>query len=133
MALSVSQLKIRERNKNKYAIIISIAFAQGAMDLCSLSYFYIYFYDLGCSPTILSLIQGLNALPWCLKPFLGYLSDNTPLFGYKRKSYIFFISALEFTSHILMFRIREGLHFVVLMQIVQTTCNVFRNVMAGRI
>lgn len=132
MPLSVSQLQTRNRNKYQYILIIAVAFAQGSMDLCSLSYFYIYFYDLGCSPSTLSLIQGFSTLPWCFKPFLGYISDHVPFFGYKKKSYIFIVSVIEFFSHLMMFHFRFRTFGVLMVNILQIACLVFRNVIAGK-
>ena len=109
MQLSVSQLNIRNVHRFHYLTICVVAFAQGSYELCSLSYFYIYFYDLNSSPTHLSLLQGIAVLPWCFKPFLGYLNDHVPLFGYKKKSYLFCVSVVEFFSHLLMFHCRLGL------------------------
>ena len=117
MTLSVQQLKIRTDNRYNYLMVVLVAFTQGSMDLCSLSYFYIYFYDLGCSPSTLSLIQGLTTLPWCLKPFFGYLSDHIPFMGYKKKSYLFSASVIEFVTHMLMFRFRFGSGTVLLIQL----------------
>lgn len=132
MPLSVSQLQTRQIHKFHYLTICIVAFAQGTYDLCSLSYFYIYFYDLNCSPSFLSLLQGLAVLPWCFKPFLGYLNDHVPFLGYKKKSYLFVISIVEFLSHLIMFHFRLGLFGVLISQIIQIICIVFRNVITGK-
>ncbi|MGL5033977.1 MAG: folate/biopterin family MFS transporter, partial [Microcystaceae cyanobacterium] len=44
--------------------------------------------DLGLSPAQMAALTGVAALPWIVKPLLGFLSDGLPLFGYRRRSYI---------------------------------------------
>jgi len=34
------------------------------------------------------MAQGITGLPWIIKPLWGMISDNIPLFGYRRKSYL---------------------------------------------
>ena len=132
MVLSVSQIQTRNKNKFHYAMIMAVAFAQGSMDLCSLSYFYIYFYDLGSPPSVLSLIQGFATLPWCIKPLFGYVSDHIQFFGYKKKSYLFVVSVVEFLSHLMMFHYRFGVFGVLFINVIQVGCLVFRNVVTGK-
>ena len=42
----------------------------------------------GWSATRLSSMHALLALPWAVKPIYGALSDNVPLFGSRRRSYL---------------------------------------------
>ncbi len=49
----------------------------------------------GWSATHLASMHALLALPWALKPIYGALSDNVPLFGSRRRSYLVAASAVS--------------------------------------
>ena len=119
-------------NTQNYIMIVFVALIQGSLDLCSLSYFYIYLYDFKTTPSQLAVLQGLASIPWIFKPAFGFLSDRIRFLGYHRKSYIFTISLVEFATHILMFKYKFDLHFVVFFQLIQVVCVAFRNVIGGR-
>lgn len=59
------------------------------------------------SPAQMTAIFGVVAIPWCLKPVYGFISDSYPIFGYRRRPYMIifaFVSAyswiaLPFVSH----------------------------------
>ncbi len=118
-------------NTQNYIMIVMIALVQGSLDLCNLSYFYIYLYDLKVSPSELAILQGIATLPWVFKPVFGFISDHYKFLGYNRKSYIFTISLIEFFSHILIFKYRFGLGLVIFCQVLQVACIAFRNVIGG--
>lgn len=120
-------------NTQNYIMIILIALIQGSLDLCHLSYFYIYLYDLKTTPSELSILQGISILPWVFKPWFGFISDHFKFMGYHKKSYIFTVSLLEFSTHIIMFKYRFGLPLVIFCQVVQVGCVAFRNVIGGMI
>lgn len=42
----------------------------------------------------LQVYKAVAMLPWCFKPVIGVLSDNFPIFGYKKRFYILIVSAL---------------------------------------
>lgn len=119
-------------NSQNYIMIVLIALIQGSLDLCNLSYFYIYLYDLKTTPSELSVLQGISILPWVFKPWFGFISDHFKFMGYHKKSYIFTVSLLEFSTHILMFKYRFGLPLVIFCQVIQVGCVAFRNVIGGR-
>ena len=48
----------------------------------------------GWSATHLASMHALLALPWAVKPIYGALSDNLPLFGSRRRSYLVAASGL---------------------------------------
>ena len=52
----------------------------------------------GLSPADLSIVISLFYFSWYLKPVYGLISDSIPIFGYKRKSYIFFAGLLGVVS-----------------------------------
>ena len=48
----------------------------------------------GWSATHLASMHAILALPWAIKPIYGALSDNVPLFGSRRRSYLVVANAL---------------------------------------
>ena len=52
----------------------------------------------GWSATRLASMHALLALPWAVKPIYGALSDNVPLFGSRRRSYLVVANALAATA-----------------------------------
>mmetsp|Transcript_42160 Transcript_42160/g.75677 ORF Transcript_42160/g.75677 Transcript_42160/m.75677 type:complete len:298 (-) Transcript_42160:110-1003(-) len=44
--------------------------------------------DLGLNPATTTMLSGVGAFPWLIKPLYGFLSDTVPLFGYRRRSYL---------------------------------------------
>jgi len=63
-----------------------IAYVSSAADFVFRSYHV-------SGPT-LQVYKAVSALPWCFKPVMGVLSDNFPIFGYKKRFYILIVSAL---------------------------------------
>lgn len=45
--------------------------------------------DMQISPARMSAIGGVAAIPWCLKPVYGFISDAFPIFGERRRPYVF--------------------------------------------
>ncbi|PHJ23380.1 integral membrane protein [Cystoisospora suis] len=66
-----------------------IAMLQGVEVLCNLAILYLYKDDFRLDPAIMSVVMGALKVPWTVKPVWAMMSDNLPLFGYRRKSYIF--------------------------------------------
>lgn len=44
--------------------------------------------ELAVSPARMSAIAGVAAIPWCLKPLYGFISDAFPICGERRRPYI---------------------------------------------
>ncbi|QUS62065.1 folate/biopterin family MFS transporter [Synechocystis sp. PCC 7339] len=68
--------------------ILSIYFVQGVLGLSRLAVSFFLKDELGLSPAAMGALIGLGAAPWIIKPVLGLLSDTVPLFGYRRRSYL---------------------------------------------
>ncbi|ALJ68578.1 folate-biopterin transporter [Synechocystis sp. PCC 6803] len=68
--------------------ILSIYFVQGVLGLSRLAVSFFLKDELGLSPAAMGALIGLGAAPWILKPVLGLMSDTVPLFGYRRRSYL---------------------------------------------
>ena len=52
----------------------------------------------GWSATHLASMHALLALPWAVKPIYGALSDNVPLFGSRRRSYLVLANGVAATA-----------------------------------
>jgi len=69
--------------------ILLIYFVQGALGLARLATSFFLKDELHLQPADLAAITGILSLPWVLKPLYGFISDGLPLFGSRRRSYIF--------------------------------------------
>lgn len=58
------------------------------------------YYDL--DPGRVQAIQAFTFLPWSLKIFYGLVSDNLPIFGSRRKSYLIIGALLQFFTMIML-------------------------------
>lgn len=45
--------------------------------------------DFHLSPARLGFYTGIISIPWIIKPFWGLMADSYPIFGSKRKAYLF--------------------------------------------
>src|SRR5215212_11181418 len=52
-----------------------------------------YFKSLGMTADVVAAWLSLAAIPWMIKPLYGLLIDLVPLWGYRRKSYLFLMAA----------------------------------------
>ena len=78
--------------------------------------------------------MSIVMLPWSVKIIYGLISDNVPLFGSKRKSYVVLMGLIEFISliSIYVFEIKHG--FSVAMLLCATSlCLAFINVVVDAI
>eukprot|EP01039_Chlorochromonas_danica_P002257 gene2257-2471_t len=69
--------------------IFGVYFVQGALGLSRLAVSFFLKDQLALSPADAAALMGLTSLPWLVKPLYGFLSDSFPLFGYRRRSYLF--------------------------------------------
>jgi hypothetical protein len=88
-----------ERN---YLVIILVALSQGVTGLSDLALSYLYKDDLQLQPSDVSRINSLAFIPWIIKPIYGFISDSFPIFGYRRKPYLFISGSIIITCWILM-------------------------------
>ncbi|MBD2384835.1 folate/biopterin family MFS transporter [Cylindrospermum sp. FACHB-282] len=68
--------------------ILSVYFVQGILGLARLAVSFFLKDELLLSPVQVSVLLGLVALPWMIKPVYGFLSDGLPIFGYRRRPYL---------------------------------------------
>ncbi|XP_039825973.1 folate-biopterin transporter 1, chloroplastic-like isoform X2 [Panicum virgatum] len=79
-----------------------IFFVQGVLGLSRLAVSFYLKDDLHLDPAETAVISGFSALPWLVKPLYGFISDSIPLFGYRRRSYLFLSGLLGALSWSLM-------------------------------
>ena len=79
----------------------------------------------------MNMYLGIMHVPWTLKIFYGLLSDNVPLFGTHRKSYIVGMGCLQFLTLLLTFFLHNtsALTVTILLTIANLS-EAFVNVMA---
>lgn len=74
--------------------ILLVYFVQGVLGLARLAISFFFKDELGLSPAEVAALMGVAALPWVLKPVFGLVSDSLPLFGFRRRSYLFLSGVL---------------------------------------
>jgi folate/biopterin transporter len=68
--------------------ILTVYFVQGILGLARLAVSFFLKDELLLSPTQVSALLGIVALPWIIKPLFGFISDGLPIFGYRRRPYL---------------------------------------------
>ncbi|MEA5583558.1 folate/biopterin family MFS transporter [Nodularia harveyana UHCC-0300] len=68
--------------------ILTVYFVQGILGLARLAVSFFLKDELLLSPAQVSVILGIVALPWIIKPVFGFISDGLPIFGYRRRPYL---------------------------------------------
>ncbi|MQL93725.1 hypothetical protein Taro_026367 [Colocasia esculenta] len=100
---SITTLKVFgvELSPDNMAVAI-VYFVQGVLGLARLAVSFYLKDDLHLDPAETAVITGASALPWLIKPLYGFISDSIPLFGYRRRSYLFLSGLLGALSWTLM-------------------------------
>ena len=70
-------------------LIPFVYFIAGATGLASVATTFYFKDDLGLSPAQVAVLGSIAIIPWSIKPIYGFLSDRQPIFGYRRKPYLF--------------------------------------------
>ncbi|MFB2917812.1 MULTISPECIES: folate/biopterin family MFS transporter [Aerosakkonema] len=68
--------------------ILLVYFVQGVVGLARLAISFFLKDELGLSPAEVSVLVGIAALPWAVKPLFGFMSDGLPILGYRRRPYL---------------------------------------------
>lgn len=80
--------------------ILAVYFVQGVLGLSRLAVSFYFKDELHLSPADAGALLSFSSLPWLVKPLYGFLSDGFPLFGYRRRSYLFLSGLLGCMSWI---------------------------------
>lgn len=92
-----------EYSRTLTQIMISLVAFMGSCDvLCALSITYIYKDDIKISPAWISFVLSIPRVGWTIKPLLCVFSDNYPIFGSRRKSYMIIGCLINLISSILI-------------------------------
>ncbi len=92
----------------------TIYFVQGALGLAQLAVSFFFKDDLGLTPAETASLVGLVMLPWTIKPFYGFISDNVPIWGYRRRPYLVFFGILGALAWLAMATIVDSAQLAVL-------------------
>jgi folate/biopterin transporter len=68
--------------------ILMVYFVQGILGLSRLAISFFLKDELGLSPAEVAALTGIAAVPWTIKPLLGFVSDGFPILGYRRRPYL---------------------------------------------
>jgi folate/biopterin transporter len=86
-----------------FVVVFMSFFAKGILEtMPGLSVSYYYKDTLKLTPTQTSALGSMMTLPWTLKPLYGFMSDNFPIFGYRRKSYVLLAGTCVTICYILL-------------------------------
>ena len=107
-----------------------VAFLQGLNDLNILTMFYYYKELLLFTVIKLQIIQSLVMLPWLMKPLFGFLSDNYPLGGTRRKSYLMMVCLIEMSMYLYISTIPHSPPIVIAINMIVVMSIVFKNILA---
>ena len=77
-------------------------FLEGINGMSGLAVSYFYKDKLRVDPATLSTVGSLTSLPWTCKPLYGFISDGYPVFGYRRKPYLFLAGIIGSISWLMM-------------------------------
>lgn len=111
-----------------YLVIILVALCQGITGLSDLALSYLYKDDLKLEPAQVIRISSIASIPWMLKPLYGFISDSFPIFGFRRKPYLFIFGITACTCWILMSyyvdSVAKALTIALINQFSSAFCNV---------
>ncbi len=70
-------------------LIPFVYFIAGATGIASVASTFYFKDDLGLTPAQVALLGSVSIIPWSIKPIYGFISDRKPLWGFRRKPYLF--------------------------------------------
>lgn len=76
-------------------LIPFVYFIAGATTLAGVAATFYYKEDLGLSIVQTQFLGSIAIIPWSIKPLYGLLSDRVPVFGKRRKPYLFLAGLLS--------------------------------------
>ena len=82
--------------------ILLVYVVQGILGLARLGVSFFLKDELGMSPAEVSVLLGIVAIPWVVKPLFGFISDGLPIFGYRRRPYLLLSGLLGALSWVAM-------------------------------
>lgn len=116
-----------QKTRNYYAIIL-ISFCIGISLISDLAVQYYLKQELKQEPSSVSQILSIAQIPWVLKPAFGLLTDLVPVFGYRRKIYLFFSGSLSAISWYLLAYFTSELIAATMLLFIINCCSSFASV-----
>ena len=104
-----------------------INFSDGLSSFSNLAITFYFKDNLHLSPSQSALIQSILSIPRIFQPLFGFISDVFPFFGYKRKSYLIFNSAIIFISWMLLSFLNLSLYSTLAILLIKSLCKTFLN------
>ncbi|MGB3492996.1 MAG: folate/biopterin family MFS transporter [Elainellaceae cyanobacterium] len=94
----IKKVLLGNKPSPELAAILLVYFVQGILGLARLAVSFFLKDDLGLSPAQVAALMGIVSLPWMVKPLFGFISDGLPIFGYRRRPYLFLSGLLGAAS-----------------------------------
>ena len=94
----IEKVLLGNKPSPELAAILLVYFVQGILGLARLAVSFFLKDDLGLSPAQVAALMGIVSLPWMVKPLFGFISDGLPIFGYRRRPYLFLSGLLGAAS-----------------------------------
>jgi MFS family permease len=83
-------------------LIPFVYFIAGATSIASVAATFFYKDDLLLSPAQVALLGSIAIIPWSIKPVYGFLSDRQPIWGWRRKPYLFIAGLMSAAGYFSM-------------------------------
>jgi hypothetical protein len=116
--------------------IMSIYFVEGAITLTTLARTFLLKDELLLGPSEIAAITGLVSFPWTIKPVYGYLTDQVPLFGFRRRSYLAVVGLVGAAANVLVSQsdaLSLEANAVIAFIVLSSACIAFSDVIADSI
>jgi BT1 family len=92
----------------RYLPLLMVSFATGAGALSSVAEAFFVKDRLALSAETLVAILVWVQIPWCIKPVFGQLVDSVPIFGSRRRSYVFIGAGLIAMGYVILAGVAGG-------------------------
>ncbi len=88
-----------------------VYFTQGALGIAGIA-LPLYLRSLNWSVSQIAMISSVAAFPWIFKIIYGLISDTFPIFGYRRKSYLFLCSVVSMSGWLFLVILPPKMSFI---------------------
>ncbi|MBT4393496.1 MAG: MFS transporter, partial [Candidatus Peribacter sp.] len=95
-------------------LIPFVYFIAGATGIASVATTFYYKDDLLLTPAQVSLLGSIAIIPWSIKPLYGFFSDRQPIWGYRRKPYLFLAGLMGSAGYFSMATWVDSFHTVMI-------------------
>lgn len=95
---SFTQYQIYKRLRTS---LIALEFLNGLLASHHLCFYFLYTQKYNVSLLTYSIFEIIVCCLFCLNPFMGYLADTYPFFGYRRKSYLILVGCIGTIGYLL--------------------------------